>query len=173
MISIDERLLEFGLIGGNTGSVIGCIIHFGKGVGCIMDRFLCGMIVQIKWHLHRNLSFSDGAIGGLHPCRIAEQRMKRYMHELQTAQKIAFQQGLRVSWLHFRSNKPPKQVARVQFCRPCTREGKQIFPSSASLRRGRRGCVKLPPTHLWSLRRGKPAARHECNDRGKKSRGLR
>ena len=29
MISIDERLLELGLIGGNIGSVIGCIIHFG------------------------------------------------------------------------------------------------------------------------------------------------
>lgn len=40
MIGINERLLELGLIGGNTGSVI----------GCIMDRFLYGMIVQIKWH---------------------------------------------------------------------------------------------------------------------------
>ena len=28
MISIDERLLELGLIGGNTGGIIGCIIHF-------------------------------------------------------------------------------------------------------------------------------------------------
>jgi len=48
MISIDERLLELGLIGDNTGSVIGCIIHFGKGVGGIMDRFRYGTIVQIK-----------------------------------------------------------------------------------------------------------------------------
>ena len=59
------------------------------------------------------------------------------MHELQTAQKIAFQQGLRVSWPHFRSNKPPKQVARVQFCRPCARGGFGLrLPAPASLRRG-------------------------------------
>lgn len=50
-----------------------------------MDRFLCRMIVQIKWHLHRNLSFSDGAIGGLHPCRIADVAQEKYMPERQVA----------------------------------------------------------------------------------------
>lgn len=50
MISIDAELLEPGGTGSDAGGIIGCIIHFGKGVGCIMDRFLCGMIVQIKWH---------------------------------------------------------------------------------------------------------------------------
>lgn len=38
------------------------------------------------------------------------------------------------------------------------RRGKQIFPSSASLRRGLRGCVKFPPTRprvapAWQARR--------------------
>ena len=28
MVGIDERLLEFGLIGSNTGGVIGGIVHF-------------------------------------------------------------------------------------------------------------------------------------------------
>ncbi len=59
------------------------------------------------------------------------------MHELQTAQKIAFQQGLRVSWPHFRSKKPPKQVARVQFFYLCARGGFDLrLPAPASLRRG-------------------------------------
>ena len=54
---------------------------------------------------------------------------------------------------------------------PLHTRGKQIFPSSASLRRGRRGCVKLPPPRplvapAWQARRAAASATTVAKSRG-------